>query len=79
MISKLFWTFIGFMLVIPLELIADEVVPTVVIDAQEPASSPLNPYSIYKTERVSKEKFEQANRQSLADRSLIKFDHCRLF
>ncbi|NCN41050.1 TonB-dependent receptor [bacterium] len=44
-----------------------ESVPTVVIGADEPLSSPLNPYSTYKKESVSGEKFNQANRQSLAD------------
>lgn len=62
-----FWIFSLIALIFPLELMAEENVPTVVIDSQEQFASPLTPYSTYKTERVSKDKFEQPNRQSLAD------------
>ena len=71
MFHRFFWVSICVLLtawaVNPLELFAEEAVPTVIIDEGEQASSPLSPHSIYKTEQVSKDKLEQPSRQSLAD------------
>lgn len=55
------------LLALPVGLFAQEVVPTVVIDADKQLLAPLNPYSTYATERVAKEKFKQPNRQTLTD------------
>ncbi len=48
-------------------LLAEESVPTVVIESEGEMTSPLNPYSTYKTEKVSEQKFTQPDRQSVAD------------
>ena len=47
---------------------SDEIqVPTVVIDNQSSARSPVDPLSVFKIERVDNKKFSEAKRQSLAD------------
>ncbi len=59
--------FLSFVLFGALAAVAEENVPTVVIDGGESLTSPLNPYSTFTTERVSKEKFSQPSRQTLTD------------
>ncbi len=47
--------------------LADEMVPTVLIDTESQLKSPIEEYSTYKVEKVSKEKFKQAQRQTLSE------------
>lgn len=44
-----------------------EVVPTVVIDGDQSSPSPIDPFSVFKSENVSKEKFKEPQRQNLTD------------
>ena len=47
---------------------SDEIqVPTVVIDNRSSARTPVDPLSVFKSERVDSKKFNEAKRQSLAD------------
>ncbi len=63
----MFLKFLGLFLLGSLQLYSQETISTIVVDDKEEVSAPLNPYSTYKVENVSGEKFRDSNRQTLAD------------